>query len=88
MAEVLKSCPFEEPIGKYEIEKTEKPMTNEEYIKSLDTEQLAEWLVEVTQYCFECGLNTNNCVLCPFEKCIGKGFAMEWLKEMHHADRS
>ena len=58
-------------------------MTNEEYMRSCNTEQLAEWLVEVTQYCFECGLNTNNCVLCPFGKCIDKGFAMEWLKQPH-----
>lgn len=70
--------------GKGELDENGKPiLTNEEYIKSLNTEQLAEWLVDVTQYCFECGLNTNNCVLCPFGKCIDKGFAMEWLKQPH-----
>ena len=71
----LLGCSYFEP---------KKPMTNEKYIKSLNTEQLAEWLVEVTQYCFECGLNTNNCVFCPFGKCIDKGFAMEWLKGIHN----
>jgi uncharacterized phage protein len=55
--------------------------TNEEYLKSLNTEQLAEWLIEVTQHCFECGLNVNNSVLCPFGKCIDKEYAVKWLKE-------
>lgn len=32
--EILKSCPFEEPIGKYEIEQSE-PMTKKEYVEML-----------------------------------------------------
>jgi len=57
--------------------------TNEEWLHTLNTEQLAEWLVEVTQYCYECGTDVHNCECCPFGKCIDKGFAMEWLKQPH-----
>ena len=60
----------------------EEPLTNEEWLKQCTTEQLAEWLTEVTEYCFECGLNINNNVLCPFGKCIDKEHdAVKWLKE-------
>ena len=63
----------------------EEPMTNEEWLKQCTTEQLAGWLIEVTEYCFDCGLNINNNVLCPFGKCIDKECdALDWLKEKHH----
>lgn len=71
-------CPYCGGTGEMEME-----MTNEEWLRSATTEQLAEWLIEVTQYCFECGLNINNCVLCPFGKCIDKDYAVEWLKQPH-----
>lgn len=41
--EILKSCPFEEPVGKYEIERS-TPMTEQEYIQTCNTEELAEFL--------------------------------------------
>lgn len=61
-----------------------KPMTNEQWLRSLDAEQLAKWIIDVTQYCFECGLNINNCLLCPFGKCGDVGSMVEWLKEIHN----
>ena len=63
--------------------KPSEPMTNEKWLHTLNTEQLADWLVEVTQYCYECGTDVHNCECCPFGKCIDKGFAMEWLKQPH-----
>ena len=42
--ETLKSCPFEEPVGEYEIENDKPMMTNEEWFCGLSTEQKAEFL--------------------------------------------
>ena len=82
MAEVLKSCPFEEPIGKYEIEKAEKPMTEQEYLQSCNTEQLAEEIYGFVWCCNELWQR-----LC----CSGDGtdkesdlkIVREWLKQPH-----
>ena len=63
----------------------QKPLTNEEWRRTCSAEEFAKWLTEVTEYCFECGLNINNNVLCPFKKCIDKECdALDWLKEKHH----
>lgn len=43
--EILKSCPFEEPVGDYEIE-NDKTMTEQEYLQTCTTEQLAEKLTD------------------------------------------
>ena len=64
-------------------QKASEAQTNEEWLRTATTEQLAEWLIEATQHCFECGLNVNNSVLCPFKECIDKDYAVEWLKEKH-----
>ena len=62
-----------------------EPLTNEEWRRTCSAEEFAKWLTEVTDYCFECGLNINNGVLCPFGKCIDKECdALDWLKEKHH----
>ena len=62
-----------------------EPLTNEEWRRTCSAEEFAKWLVEVTEYCFECGLNINNNVLCPFKKCIDKECdGLDWLKEEHH----
>ena len=62
----------------------QKPLTNEEWRRTCSAEEFAKWLTEVTDYCFECGLNINNGVLCPFGKCIDKEHDAEtWLKEKH-----
>lgn len=42
--ETLKSCPFEEPVGNYEIENDKPKMTNEEWFNSLSTEEKAKVL--------------------------------------------
>lgn len=62
-------------------------MTNEEWIKSANTEQLAKWMQYVICHCKHC--NADNAFLCQFyEKvgfvpCVGDGL-VEWLKEQHH----
>lgn len=41
--ETLKSCPFEEPIGNYEIE-NDNQMTNDEWRKTCSVEEFAKWI--------------------------------------------
>ena len=60
-----------------------KPQTNEEWLRKASIEQLADWIVDITQYCFECGIDTKNCRNCPFEKCVDKGRMVKWLKQQH-----
>lgn len=52
MTTILKSCPFEEPIGEYEIENDKPMMTNEKWFDSLSTKEKAKWLDGVIAYCF------------------------------------
>ena len=69
-----------------------EPQTNEEYLKSYDTEQLAEWICSVHEKCYYCGakrISDREC--CPFGdgKCRNNKheFAM-WLKQPHTQIRS
>ena len=64
--------PLEDVIAKLEKRKNEmakaellkamdemkkpKPMTNEEYLRSLNTEQLAKWLSNHVKFVYDCGL--------------------------------
>ena len=58
-----------------------KPLTNEEYIRSCSTEELANFLEDVTSSCYHCGM-TDDISQCAFQKhqCNIK----EWLKEKHN----
>ena len=72
--------------GKGEVDENGKPIfTNEEYIKSLNTEQLAKALKEMTDKCATCDTNQyDQRGECPFEICrIGLNEFMEWLKQPH-----
>ena len=66
--ETLKSCPFEEPIGEYEIENDKPMMTNEEWIKQCNTEQLVDAIFECTM------ANSWN---------FSKNGIKRWLKQPH-----
>ena len=56
-----------------------KPMTNEEWIKSMNTEQLAEWLRGVYWHCHEI-----DCKHCNYPwRCMEKGDIVVWLKQPH-----
>ncbi len=52
-------------------------MTNEKYLKSLSTEQLAEWIVN-TNRCKK----DHLCLVCKLKLC-DKNAVMEWLKQPH-----
>ena len=56
-------------------------MTNEEWLKSCNTNKLAKFLEDVTSGCYHCGM-TDDISQCAFQKhqCNIK----EWLKEKHH----
>lgn len=56
-----------------ELEKP-KPLTNEEYLRSLNTEQLAKWIAEEK-------LCRGYFIFPSMEEAIQD--AMEWLKEIH-----
>jgi len=54
-------------------------VTNEEYIHSLNTEQLAEWLRGVYWHCHEI-----DCEHCNYPwRCMEKVDIVEWLKQPH-----
>ena len=61
------------------MEMVKEPMTNEEYIHSLNTEQLAEWLRGVYWHCHEI-----DCEHCNYPwRCMEKVDIVEWLKQPH-----
>ena len=85
-------CKFVEDCVDYGWEDCKKftpapsePMTNEEYIKSLNTEQLAEWLANTFDLC---GAGCSKCFvkeLC-FDEHNNKmpnDLMFEWLKKPH-----
>ena len=54
----------------------DSPMTNEEWLKSLDTEKLAEWIAIII-----------DCSHCPVKNCDDepcKKQFIRWLKEKHN----
>ncbi len=66
----------------------EKEQTNEEYIRQCSTEQLAEWICEITDMCG----SKYMCSRCFVRSLCRKDEAgsspidtvIEWLKERHH----
>lgn len=66
----LDSCPFEEPVGKYEIENDKPMMTNEEWLRSCSFNELARVL-----YC----MIINGERIRP-----DLGYIKRWLKEKHN----
>ena len=60
----------------------EVEMTNEEWIKQCNTEQLAEWLRGVYWHCHEI-----DCEHCNYPwRCMEKGDIVEWLKQPHREE--
>ena len=58
-----------------------KPQTNEEWLKMMTTEQLAEWLRGVYWHCHEI-----DCKHCNYPwRCMEKGDIVEWLKQPHQS---
>ena len=88
-------CPYCDGKGYYYQESSygmelvqcncQNKMTNEEYLKSCNTEQLAEVLGKIAKNAYQCGQNgkTNKCV--NRKHCTGYcdyGWEM-WLKQPH-----
>lgn len=76
MTVILKSCPFEEPVEKYEIENDKPIMTNEKWFDTLSTEEKADKLTDFSFWLVP---------TIPTEikrKQIRKRI-VEWLKEVH-----
>ena len=67
----LLGCSYFEP---------KKPMTNEEYLKTCTTEQLAEWIASVVQKAISIK-ESNGIVM--LESAI---WWDEWLKQPHHSE--
>lgn len=64
--------------GKGELDENGKPiLTNEEYLKSCTTEQLAEWIASVVQKAIS--IKKNNGIV-MLESAI---WWEEWLKQLH-----
>lgn len=59
--------------------------TNEEYIRSCSTEELAEFLHWLTLACYICGKDgvREDKKHCIFGRCTGHEDIKEWLKEKH-----
>lgn len=61
--------------------------TNEEYLRSLNTEQLAEFLIASIKKCKSCasGIGADEVADCPFGECgcHFKDEVVEWLKQSH-----
>ena len=61
------------------MEMVKKPMTNEEWLHTLNTEQLADWLRGVYWHCHEI-----DCEHCNYPwRCMEKGDIVKWLKQPH-----
>lgn len=59
--------------------KNGKPKTNEEWLRSATTEELAEWLRGVYWHC-----HAIDCEHCNYPwRCMEKREIVEWLKQPH-----
>ena len=70
----------------YPCEKYEHEQTNEEYLRSLNTEQLADWLTDTFDLC---GAGCSNCLVskkCLSDDCneMPTELIVDWLKKVHH----
>lgn len=77
LREVVILCPT--CGGKGEVE-----LTEQEYIQTCNTEQLAEVINKIIEQCFLCGANENNSKKCIFGTCSR---VTEWLKQPHHREK-
>ena len=65
-----------------------QPMTEQEYIQTCNTEQLAEFLIASIKKCKSCasGIGADEVADCPFGECgcHFKDEVVKWLKQPHH----
>ena len=77
-------CPFDD-----EHEECEhyKPMTNEDWLRSCNTEQLAEWISDITCNCWGCKrIYVEDCPnYARYKACFcDKEDVVDWLKATTH----
>ena len=69
------------------IPKNGKPMTEQEWIHTMNTKQLAEWICSVHEKCYYCGAKrVSDREHCPFGdgKCRNNKHEIAmWLKQPH-----
>ena len=76
--QALKLCLYCQGTGKIEP-------THQEFIQNCTTEELAEWVKNVTRHCYACGYDMARNGLqtktkCPFGRCVADD-AESWPKE-------
>ena len=71
-------------------QKPSEPQTEQEYLQTCNTEQLAEFLIASIKKCKFCasGIGFNEVQHCPFGECgcHFKGKVVAWLKQPHKGD--
>ena len=79
------------PCGRCGGKGVVEPLTNEEWLHTLNTEQLAEWICSVREKCYYCGAKQiSDRDNCPFRdgKCRNNKHEFEmWLKQPHKEKR-
>lgn len=68
----------------YDCSAHEVEQTNEEWIKSLNTEQLAEWIFQIFGEGVAFGETHGKTKLFPNDDIIHEGLVVEWLKQPHN----
>lgn len=87
--DIYNECPVCDGTGEYDP--TDKGIgllkevieTNEEYLRSCNTEQLAEWLFQIFGEGVAFGETHGKTKLFPNDDIIHEGLVMEWLKQPH-----
>lgn len=80
---VMGECPYFKKCCPAVWDKSGEPMTNEEYLKSCNTEQLAKVLLSFCQYpCEICKIECDGGNACTYNKALNT--IVEWLKEKHN----
>lgn len=87
--EILKSCPFEEPVGEYEIENDKPTMTNEEWFCQLSTEEKAKVFYDfrkggrISWRINEILMDIHDVIMDGYEDITPLKAIEIWLKEEH-----
>ena len=72
------------PCGRCAGKGVVEPLTNEEWLRSCNTEQLVHVIHLMTSCCYVCGKDGVDYKRCYFhKKCTGPKEIEEWLKEKH-----
>ena len=79
-------CPKCYGVGRIPFGEEPEIFSEEEWLRQATTEQLAEFINDVSKKCYTCGEGyTAHPAYCPFHKCLrGSVYGItEWLKQPH-----